>query len=423
MAHKDGIRMHHDRPIRQLERLVEPRRKNAVDERRAHQAGAVVRPYLHSASGELGGLVDATRPALVPPLNRASVDTVSQDAQSLGILGVSLEGQAQQRLGALVLGVGLPEPRRQCAQVEVVGAQALGGLGTGASDLCVPHVIFHRGDDPGRDLILQGEDVPQIPIKAVGPEVGAGLGLDQLGGDAHTVGGLAHAALDKVANAELAADLLHIGKPALVDEARLPGDHEQPAHARQRRQNVIDHAVREVLLFGISAHVGEGQDRDGRTIRNRRLRLCARVDFNGPRRRGRHRGHETIAAPGHGGDRLRSQVLAQHRDLHLQVGLLNDKPRPHEVEEFVLRHHAVAMLDQGHEEVKGARTQWHRQSVDPRFSRRRNDFYPAKPVGATFRIAHAASILATDDRRPKPAMLVWGILWTVRNRRHGRAST
>jgi hypothetical protein len=109
--------------------------------------------------------------------------------------------------------------------------------------------------------------------------------------------------------------------------------------------------------------------------------------------------------------------------LHLQVGLLNHKPRPHEVEEFVLRHHAVAMLGQGHEEVKGARTQWHRQSVDPRFSRRRNDFYPTESVGATFRIAHDASILATDDRGQKPLMLVWGMLWMVRNRRHGRAST
>ena len=53
----------------------------------------------------------------------------------------------------------------------------------------------------------------------------AGLGLDQLRGDAHAIGGLAHAALQHIAHAELATDLLYIDGAALVGEARIAGDH------------------------------------------------------------------------------------------------------------------------------------------------------------------------------------------------------
>ena len=49
------------------------------------------------------------------------------------------------------------------------------------------------------------------------------------------IAGLAHAAFQHVAHAELAPDLLHVDGAALVGEARIAGDHEQPAQARQAR--------------------------------------------------------------------------------------------------------------------------------------------------------------------------------------------
>ena len=85
-----------------------------------------------------------------------------------------------------------------------------------------------------------------VAVEAIGPEMRAGHGIDQLAGDPHPAAGLAHAALEHVAHAELAADLLHVDGAALVGEARIAGDHEQPAEARQRRDDVLDHAVGEI---------------------------------------------------------------------------------------------------------------------------------------------------------------------------------
>ena len=92
-----------------------------------------------------------------------------------------------------------------------------------------------RADDACRHLVLQLEDVLERAVEAIGPEMCAGRRVDELAGDAHPVAGLAHAAFEHVAHAELAADLLHVDGAALVGEARIARDHEQPADARQAR--------------------------------------------------------------------------------------------------------------------------------------------------------------------------------------------
>ena len=61
-----------------------------------------------------------------------------------------------------------------------------------------------RGDDRGRDLVLDREDVLEVAVVALGPEVVVGRGVDQLHRDAHPLPDLAHAALDHVLHAELA---------------------------------------------------------------------------------------------------------------------------------------------------------------------------------------------------------------------------
>src|SRR6202008_4567366 len=62
---------------------------------------------------------------------------------------------------------------------------------------------------------------------------------------------------------ELAADLLHVHGAALVGEARVARDDEKPVDARQRRDDVLDYSVGEVLLFGVAAPVLKRQRRDG----------------------------------------------------------------------------------------------------------------------------------------------------------------
>ncbi len=109
---------------------------------------------------------------------------------------------------------------------------------------------------------LNREDVLEIAVVALGPDMVAAFGLDELGGDAHPVPGLAHAALDDVIDTQLAPDLADIDRLALEGERRVAGDHEQRAEAREFSNNVLGDAVGEVLLLGVARHVVEGQHGD-----------------------------------------------------------------------------------------------------------------------------------------------------------------
>src|ERR1700758_532968 len=63
-------------------------------------------------------------------------------------------------------------------------------------------------------FILQIEHIFERAVEAVGPEMRAGFGLDQLPNDADAVAGLADRAFEQVAHAEFAPDSLHIDRLA-----------------------------------------------------------------------------------------------------------------------------------------------------------------------------------------------------------------
>jgi hypothetical protein len=60
---------------------------------------------------------------------------------------------------------------------------------------------LERADDGLGDLVLEGEQVLQLTVVALGPEVGARRCVDQLGADANALAGGAYAALQHVAHA------------------------------------------------------------------------------------------------------------------------------------------------------------------------------------------------------------------------------
>jgi hypothetical protein len=62
-------------------------------------------------------------------------------------------------------------------------------------------------DDTRGDLVLNREDVGQLMVVTLGPEMGAGRSIDQLAGDTHTLPSLAHATLEDIADIKVAADL------------------------------------------------------------------------------------------------------------------------------------------------------------------------------------------------------------------------
>jgi hypothetical protein len=141
------------------------------------------------------------------------------------------------------------------------------------------------------DLVLKIEQVGDVFVESVGPEMRAGFGVDKLGVDAHPVLIALHRAFEHVPHVELLADLLGVEVLALVGERSIARDHETVADARQVGGEVFGDSVGEIILGGIAGEVGEGQDHDremlglgrgggvrgdgrGRVCRNRRGAAC-----------------------------------------------------------------------------------------------------------------------------------------------------
>jgi hypothetical protein len=162
---------------------------------------------------------------------------------------------------------------RQRLQEEVVRLQVLRPLAPEPFDLGATDLRLDGADYAFRDPVLKVEDVLEVAVETFGPEVAAAERVDQLRGEADAIGRLAHAALQHVAHAEIAGDLPHVNRPVLVDEGRVAGDDEQPPEARQRGDDVLDHAVGEVLLVGVIRQVGERQHGN----RSRRRSVVKRV--------------------------------------------------------------------------------------------------------------------------------------------------
>jgi hypothetical protein len=162
----------------------------------------------------------------------------------------------------IVIGLAAPlVEARHRAQEVVIGVEAC-WLALGALDFGLLQLRRDRADDGRGDPILQLENVLDLAVEAIGRNVRAGRCIDELRRDAHTVGRFAHAAFKNIAHAELAPDLLYVHCAALVGEARIAGDDEQPAHARERADNVFHHPVGEIVLRRIAAHVLKRQDSD-----------------------------------------------------------------------------------------------------------------------------------------------------------------
>ena len=164
------------------------------------------------------------------------------------------------RLGHRLRGVALQ--LLAAAHVKVVGIDVGGAAPADARGFVRREVDLERVDDGARHLVLDFEDVDQLAVIALRPEMRAAASVDELRRDAHARPGLAHASFQHMAHAEVARDAPQIDGAALVGEGRIARDHHQPRHLRQIGDQVFADAVGEVILFSVAGHVVERQHHD-----------------------------------------------------------------------------------------------------------------------------------------------------------------
>src|SRR5262245_51174770 len=116
--------------------------------------------------------------------------------------------------------------KRDVVSTEIAGARSGSLQMFGNLDLWCD-----RGDDGAGQFLLHREDVLQHAVVALRPDVVAGEGVDQLTGHTYSIGRLAYAALQHVADTKFLADLLDVGRLAFVGERRVPGDYEERVKA------------------------------------------------------------------------------------------------------------------------------------------------------------------------------------------------
>ncbi|MCY1235083.1 hypothetical protein D9M72_476870 [compost metagenome] len=189
--------------------------------------------------------------------------------------------------------------------------------------------------------------------------------IDQLPGNAQPVTALAHTAFEYVAHAQLLADALGIHRLALVGEARVARDDEQPADARQRGDDVLHHAIGEIVLFRVPAQVVERQHGNGRLFREDKHDWWRflRIDGGGfvdawsiglarlPRPAGPDFANEAVTLAG---DRANEALLlsaiadrlANRVDMAGDGRFRDDPAAPHCLEQVILADDSIAVADQ-----------------------------------------------------------------------------
>ena len=108
------------------------------------------------------------------------------------------------------------------------------------------------------NLILHHEDIGQIPVVSLRPQVGPIRSGNELRGHSNARAGLAHAAFQNVCDSKRLRDAPRIRVLALERKSRRARDHLQAWQLIQRMDDLFRQTVAEVFLLGIGAEIREG---------------------------------------------------------------------------------------------------------------------------------------------------------------------
>src|SRR5262245_6676413 len=158
------------------------------------------------------------------------------------------------------------------AETKIIGGEVVRSPPRRYRNFCLKQFWPNGCDNGDRDFVLESENVCQVALEPVRPDVRAGHRVNQLPRDATFPRRPAHSPLKDITHAKPAPDFLDIDRSAFEGEARIASDHKQPFEPRQRGDDLINHPVRKILLLGIAAHVLERQHGNRRPVRQWRDR-------------------------------------------------------------------------------------------------------------------------------------------------------
>ena len=153
----------------------------------------------------------------------------------------------------------VPVQELPSSQIISIGFNTLGRYLADGLLLLRQQLDLQLVNDRMSNLILDGEDVGEIPIVTLGPDVATISPIDELRGDADPRASLSNAALQDELDRKILADLLHARGFPLVAKGSVVRDHEETRNLRQVGNEILGDTVAKILLLRISTHVAEGE--------------------------------------------------------------------------------------------------------------------------------------------------------------------
>src|SRR5437764_7264860 len=110
---------------------------------------------------------------------------------------------------------------------ELPGTEILRWLRLGPLVLGATELGLDLPGDPQGDLILDSEDIVQLAVEALRPDVVATEAVEELSRNSDVPFGFAHASFHDIAHTERRGDLTQIRRRLLVSLCRVARDHEE----------------------------------------------------------------------------------------------------------------------------------------------------------------------------------------------------
>ena len=266
-----------------------------------------------------------------------------------------------------------------------------------------------RRDDLPDDLILQGEDILEFAVVALGPKIVTACGVEKLDVHAQPVADLAHAPFGHISNVKLPAGLLGVDRLAPVGEAGMAGDHEQGPEPRQFGDDVLRDPVGKVILRGIAAQIRKRKHRDRRLVRPQ-WRRCPHTRFGSDRAQ---RPDVAVTAarqrlyPG-GSPFDVGKHPAQSGDLDGQIAFLDGKPRPGRIHQCVLGYRRSRPLQKQPKQRDRAASERDRFGPAKEYlgvggEAERTDFVDRRHLLETYIFGEICTFFRTDSGPPEKA--------------------